>query len=302
MKAVRDTDIVGVASGLGAPDIRCAGGPEAIQQLAAARKLLLPNSPWRWRTTLHAPSNAGDLRAAADYFAKIAAEVSDAIRNYRFAGVYGGDHSCAIGTWNGVADAYAAQGHIGLIWIDAHMDSHTPQTSPSGRLHGMPVACLLGKGHAVLCQTGYHPSAVLPQNLCLVGVRSYEGEEAQLLKQLGVRVYTIDDVHRLGMAQVLMQARAHVMREAVAYGISIDLDSLDPSDAPGVGSPVAGGLHSEELIDALRQLRDDRQLTAIEIAELNPLLDLDQRTTALALDLLSVVTGVAMEDDNEQDH
>lgn len=299
MKTTRNTDIVGAASGLGAPDIRCAAGPDAIRRLAVKRHLLRATSSWQWRTTLEAPAVHGDTNIAAQYFAKLAAQVEESLRQQRFAAIYGGDHSCAIGTWHGVADAYAQHGRIGLIWIDAHMDSHTPQTSPSGELHGMPVACLLGKGEATLCQVGAMRPTLLPQHVCLIGVRSYEGAEAQLLRQLNVRVYTMDDVHRLGMATVISQARAHVMQDTVAYGISIDLDGFDPVDAPGVGSPVVGGLHPEELIDALRPLREDQSLVAMEIAELNPVMDLEQRTTALALDLLGVITGVTTEEDHE---
>lgn len=302
MKIGRITEIIGVASGLGAPDVRCASGPEAIQRLAHARKLLPENSPWQWRTTLVAPSGLSEVNAVAAFLSKVAAEVSAAIDRQSFVGVYGGDHSCAIGTWSGVAEAIAPRGRIGLIWVDAHMDSHTPQTSPSGELHGMPVACLLGKGAAELCQTGKVVPRILPQHLCLIGVRSYEGEEAQLLQQMGVKVYTMDDVHRMGMANVMFQAREHVSQGTAAYGVSIDLDSLDPLDAPGVGSPVVGGLHAEELIDALRPLRSDQKLVALEVAELNPVMDLEQRTAMLALDLLGVVTGLSEEAEHEQDH
>ncbi|MBI3773136.1 MAG: arginase [Gammaproteobacteria bacterium] len=302
MKISRITEIIGVASGLGAPDIRCASGPETIQRLAHARNWLSVNSHWQWRATLVVPPGHGDVKEAADFFSKVAAEVSAAIHRQRFVGVYGGDHSCAIGTWGGVAEAIAARGRIGLIWIDAHMDSHTPQTSPSGELHGMPVACLLGKGATELCRIGKVVPRLLPQHLCLIGVRSYEGEEAQLLQQMGVKVYTMDDVHRMGMANVMFQAREHVSQGTAAYGVSIDLDSLDPLDAPGVGSPVVGGLHAEELIDALRPLRNDQKLVAMEIAELNPVMDLEQRTAMLALDLLGVVTGLSEETEHEQDH
>lgn len=300
----RITEIIGVASGLGAPDTRCASGPEVIQRLAQARNWLSKNSPWQWRATLVAPSGHRDVKQAANFFSQVAAEVGAAIKRRSFVGIYGGDHSCAIGTWSGVAEAIAPRGHIGLIWIDAHMDSHTPQTSPSGELHGMPVACLLGQGAAELCNIGKVVPKLLPQHLCLIGVRSYEGEEAQLLQQMGVKVYTMDDVHRMGMANVMYQAREHVSQGAAAYGVSIDLDSLDPLDAPGVGSPVVGGLHAEELIDALRTLHNDQRLVALEIAELNPVMDLEQRTAALALDMLGVVTGVSeeAEHEHEQDH
>jgi arginase len=299
MKISRIAEIIGVASGLGAPDIRCASGPEAIQRLAHARDLLPINSPWQWRATLVAPPSNHDVNVAADFFSKVAVEVSSAINRKSFVGVFGGDHSCAIGTWSGVAEAFAPRGRIGLIWIDAHMDSHTPQTSPSGEMHGMPVACLLGKGEDKLCRIGNVFPKLLPQHLCLIGVRSYEGEEAQLLQQLGVRVYTMDDVHRIGMSNVIAQARELVSQGTVAYGISVDLDSLDPLDAPGVGSPVVGGLHAEELIDAIRPLRGDTNFVALEIAELNPTMDIEQRTATLALDLLGVATGLSEEEDHE---
>lgn len=206
--------------------------------------------------------------------------------------IIGGDHSCAIGTWKGAARAFGkrgAHGALGLIWIDAHMDGHTPETTPSGKLHGMPVACLLGHGDRRL--TGIGGDAPLdPRRVCLVGVRSFEPEEAALLRRLGVRVFFMKEVERRGLAAVMKEAVAVARGDGGRYGVSLDLDALDPRDAPGVGTPVAGGIRAADLRRALSAIAGDDALAALEIVEYNPHQDRRGATARLVGDAILAIS------------
>lgn len=278
--------VIGAASGLGAPDKRCARGPVAIWK--AGQEQRVPGI--EWGAIVEPVAAAADGAEAITAFSTdLAATVAAALAPGQRLAVIGGDHSCAIGTWNGVARNVA--GPLGLIWIDAHMDAHTPDTTPSRYVHGMPVAVLLGHGAPALVNLAPHGYVVEPQHLVLVGVRSYEPPEKALLQRLGVKVFTDDDVDRIGLENVMRQAQQIVSSGTVAYGISLDLDGLDIRDAPGVGSPVVGGIAARRLLDALAQLARDPRLVALEIVEFNPVVDVAKRTQQLVLELLKTVAG-----------
>jgi arginase len=205
--------------------------------------------------------------------------------------VLGGDHSCAIGTWSGARDGLAERGPLGLIWYDAHMDAHTPETTESGRLHGMPLAALMGYGRPELTGIARHKPALRPENLCLIGVRSYEPGEHGLLEQQGVRVIKMDELKRIGLRTATAEALAIARRGTAGFGISIDMDALDPTEAPGVGSPVANGLSGAQLADALRLVHGDERLLGVEIAEYDPTLDDHWRTEDQVRRLLAAAVG-----------
>lgn len=239
-----------------------------------------------WDAILRAPRRDLPLEAVVALGARLAREVERVLRAGHFPLVVGGDHSCAIGTWNGVRRVLAEQGPLGLMWIDAHMDSHTFATTPSGQIHGMPLAALLGEGDAALAGTA---PTLRPEHVCLIGVRSFEAGEAALLYRLGVRVFDMAEVRRRGLAAVFDEALAIVRRGTAGFGVSIDLDALDPAEAPGIGSPVPGGLGCVELATALTRLRDDPAFVAMEIVEYNPHRDHDQRTAGVAGALVDAV-------------
>jgi arginase len=201
--------------------------------------------------------------------------------------VFGGDHSCAVGTWSGVGNAVGRAGPVGLVWFDAHMDSHTPVTSPSGRLHGMPLACLMGHGEKALVAISRETAALRPDKICLVGVRSYEDGERALLERLGVRVFYMDDIRRRGLAAATDEAFAIARSGTVGFGVSVDLDVLDPSEAPGVGSRAEGGLLGRDLAAALARVRTLRGFLGLEIAEYNPIFDENGRTARQVRRLLA---------------
>ncbi len=283
----RHARVIGVACGSGAQDHGCADGPEALRAFGFFRDLEEIPGRLRWDSTIRcAAESGGDSLAAV---AKVADQLSRCVVRTLDEGdfplVIGGDHSCAIGTWSGVYGHLTAGARLGLLWVDAHMDSHTVKTSLSHAVHGMPLAALLGQGDAQLTQVMTAAPKVLPQDVCLIGVRSFEWGEAALLRTLGVRVYFMNEVRERGLPEVWREAVAHVRRNTIGYGISLDLDALDPTEEAGVGSPVPGGLHKPELLDALKSVHADSNLLALEIVEYNPHRDRNFETAKAVHDL-----------------
>jgi arginase len=179
------------------------------------------------------------------------------------------------------------QEDIGLIWIDAHMDAHTPQTSPSLNIHGMPVAVLLGQGDARLMEIVGSTPILKPENLCLIGIRSFEEGEAVLLKQLGVRIYMIEEVQNRGFSSVFNEAISQI--SADKFGLSIDVDGFDPIDAPGTGTPEKGGLHFKDATSSLAGLAKNPRFLGLEILEFNPHLDRNNVTCQLVWGLVNAL-------------
>jgi arginase len=271
----RNTVVIGVANGYGAANPACQDGPEVLRSLRFLSDLEENRNSFHWDAPIrNRQLVAGDsLGAVEDIASQLAARVRSYVQEGNFPLVIGGDHSCAIGTWSGVKRVLDAEARLGLIWIDAHMDSHTFGSSPSQQIHGMPLACLLGVGDRRLTDIAGAGAKLLPQDVCLIGVRSFESEEAALLEKLGVRIFFMDEIRRRGLHAVLIEALALVRRDTAGYGISIDLDALDPVEESGVGSPVPGGLLRADLTDALHLAHGDDRLLALEIVEYNPYLD-----------------------------
>ena len=284
--------IIGVASGIGARDHGCQDGPDELRSLGIFRALQGVDGRLGWDQTITPP---GPVTSALDTIAHtsevLARSVHGILAEGNFPLVIGGDHSCAIGTWSGVHAHVAAKGRLGLLWIDAHMDSHTFRTSPSKAIHGMPLACLLGFGHYRLTQVMSDSPKILPQDLCLIGVRSFESGEAALLRRLGVRVYFMREVKKRGLREVFREAVALVSKDTVGYGISLDIDALDPAEEPGVGSPAPDGLMESDLSSALRSIHADKRLVALEIVEYNPHHDRNNATAEAVRDLCGSILG-----------
>ena len=286
----RAVQIVGVACGQGARDPRCGYAPEALRSAKLISRLHSRGVRAAWVDTIHPrrPSSGDDWKAVHNVCKRLAQRVEGIVARGDFPVVLGGDHSCAIGTWKGIARGARNRGALGLIWIDAHMDAHTPETTPSGMLHGMPLACLLGYGKPLL--TGLADGARLePQHVCLVGVRSFEPGEAALLQKLGVRVFSMADIVQRGLEAVLREALAVVQRGTAGFGVSIDLDVVDPRDAPGVGTPAPGGTRAKDLVAALTRFAHEPALIGAEIVEYNPYRDRHAATAGLVADLLDAL-------------
>jgi arginase len=286
----RSIIVIGAASGAGAPDPATAEGPGALRHYRVFHNT--PLQQVKWDAILRVPREKQDtpLHAVTALDARLATAVEAVLRAGNFPLVVGGDHSCAIGTWSGVHRALQHKGSLGLIWIDAHMDSHTFATTPSGQIHGMPLACLLGHGAAILTAIGGMEAKLRSTHVCLIGVRSYEAGEAALLHRLGVRVFDMDEVRRRGLAAVFGVALAIVRNGTAGFGVSVDLDALDPEEEPGVGTPVPGGLRRAELAAALSHLRGDPAFVAMEIVEYNPRRDRGHVTADAAGALLDAIT------------
>jgi arginase len=200
--------------------------------------------------------------------------------------VLGGDHSMAAGTVAGVAEFYRRQGKkVGLVWIDAHADINTPETSPSGNVHGMPLAAIMGLGPAELANIFSFSPKVLPNNCVLVGVRDVDAAEKENIRKAGVEVFTMRDIDERGMRSVMEEALRMAGHGTAGYHISLDMDWIDPEDAPGVGTPVRGGATYREGHLAMEVIADDARLCSFEIVEVNPVIDERNRTAILAVEL-----------------
>lgn len=283
--------LIGCAYGIAGADVHSGDGPVAVRNSARMAALSQAGVQLEWQDMIFAKDTSGKRldEAVAQSCVDLANIVSPLVKKREAFCVVGGDHSCAIGTWSGVYDAMHTEGDLGLIWIDAHMDSHTPETSESGRIHGMPLACLLGYGYPTLTSVLHHQSKFKPENVCLIGVRSYERGEADLLRRLNVRVYFMDEVKKRGFDVVLREAVQYVKRHTVAFGLTLDIDSVDPQDAPGVDVPEADGIRGKDLCEGLRQMAADPALIATEVVEFDPSHDVDQKTEILIADIISII-------------
>ncbi len=188
--------------------------------------------------------------------------------------ILGGDHSIAMGSVAGVSSYFHARGQaLGLLWIDAHGDMNTPRTSPSGNIHGMPLAHLLGHGDPELCGIGGFSPKVLPEHVALLGIRDLDGGERKLIRDSGVHAYTMREIDERGMASVAAEAIAVIRDGTAGFHVSFDVDGLDPEVAPGVGTPVPGGISYREAHLLFELIADSRKMVSCEVVELNPVLD-----------------------------
>jgi len=198
----------------------------------------------------------------------------------------GGDHSMAAGTVSGVAEFYRRQSQrIGLIWIDAHTDINTPDSSPSGNVHGMPLAALMGLWSSDLANIYDFSPKVRPENCVLVGVRDIDAVEKEHVHRAGIGVLTMRDIDERGMRTVMEEALRMAGRGTAGYHISLDMDWVDPEDAPGVGTPVRGGATYREAHLAMEIIADHGRMLSFEIVEVNPVIDEHNRTADLAVEL-----------------
>ena len=283
--------VITANSGIGAEDPGCGSGPAAIinhllfnQLIHHERKTELVAIYSLESSTqlkgLHALNEIKRLNKL------LAEETRQAVKNDQFFIVLGGDHSCGIGTWSGVLQASAQP--FTLIWIDAHLDSHTMATTPSNNIHGMPVAALLGYGHNDLTTIGNCLSPLLPENLIIIGARHYEAEELALLNKLQVKIIFIDDIEQHGIEYALNQAVSLAREKNQRFGISIDMDAFDPTEIPGTGTPVVNGINFNEFSKWFAKTAQTcSDLLGVEICEFNPFNDYQDKTLYAILELLT---------------
>jgi len=283
-------DLIGAALGWGAQHSEAAKGPQALKALGVCALLEEQGATWQMcKAGQKPPDRKMRLNEIVKFNQMLAQQVAKSVQQGGFPCVLGGDHAIAVGTWSGLVDAHAAYDQFGLIWIDAHMDAHTPETSLSHNIHGMPVAALLGHGAPALVNLVADKRKLNPQHLVLIGIRSFEPAEQRFLAQQNVRVYLMEEVKKRGFAVVFAEALKKVTHQTKGFGISVDLDAFDPSIAPGTGAPVKGGLYAREVCQALTLLADYPQLKGLEIAEYDPTRDIDNKTAKLAQKILLTI-------------
>lgn len=238
------------------------------------------------------PTNARYLPQISHTCTRLAEMVETAAQRGRVPLVLGGDHSVAIGTATGMSQHFRKQGNkLGMIWIDAHADMNTPASSPSGNVHGMPLACLIGSGPPELTHIGGYAPKVDADSVALIGLRSVDDIERRNVRGTGVHAFTMRDIDERGLRSVMQEAIEHASRGTAGFHLSFDMDAVDPQEAPGVGTPVRGGMTYREAHLAMETLCDSGGMVSMEVVEVNPVIDEVNRTALLAVELVMSAMG-----------
>ena len=232
------------------------------------------------------------LQEIAETCGDIAAAAEKSLNEGFLPLVLGGDHSIAAGVAAGVANHFRNEKkQIGYLWLDAHGDMNTPESSPSGNVHGMPLAAIMGYGAPELVDLlGFKPKAE-PGNIVIVGARDLDAQERKIVKKSGIHVFTMRDIDERGMREVMSDALKYAMDDTAGIAVSLDMDFVDPSDAPGVGTPVRGGVTYREAHLAMEMIADSEAMVSLEVVEINPIIDEHNRTALLGVELVLSALG-----------
>lgn len=282
--------VIGAPLDLGQAERGTDVGPAAIRYAGLRQRIEAMGLVFEEQGNLEVPVSAvvtpdQVVPTIARVCGELSAQTERAVRDGALPLTLGGDHSVAIGSVSGVARAKTT----GLLWVDAHGDFNTPETSPSGNVHGMPLAVLLKRGDPRLVDV-LRGASIDPQHVALVGIRSLDARERNALKEAGVSVFTMRDIDERGMGAVAREAVAVTCRAGHVH-LSLDIDALDPTDAPGVATPSAGGLSYREAHLLMEILADAKVLRAMDVVEVNPMLDVMNRTAKTAVDLVASALG-----------
>ena len=298
MKKVK---IIGVPMDLGAGRRGVDMGPSAIRIAGLNQSIALLGHEVTDAGNVHVnpPEALTQSTARARYLPEIAAAsqelasmVEASLEEETVPVVLGGDHSIAIGSAAGVASFYRKrEKRIGIIWLDAHTDINTPETTPSGNIHGMPLAALLGRGPKELTHVAGFAPKLLPENAVVIGARSVDPGERELIKTLGVRVFTMSEVDERGMADVIEEAIEIASRNTAGFHVTMDMDFIDPFYAPGVGTPERGGATYREGHLAMEKMSDSGHVLSVELTEVNPMYDTANQTAQLAVEFILSALG-----------
>jgi arginase len=299
----KNVKIVGVPMDLGADRRGVDMGPSVVRIAGLSGKLTelgyevedIGNVP----VALAETRNIADADARHKYLAEVAKSsqiLADRVEKILEADampiILGGDHSIAIGSVAGISSFYRKRDQrIGVLWVDAHADINTPESSPSGNIHGMPLAALLGHGPAELVNISGFAPKVRPEDCVVVGVRQIDDGERELARRIGLRVYTMRDLDEKGMSRVMDEAIEHVTRYTVGFHATFDMDFVDPDYAPGVGTPVPGGGTFRESHLAMEKIADSGRMLSVEMVEINAVLDSLNRTGQLGAELIVSALG-----------
>lgn len=296
----RRATVIGVPLDLGASKQGASGGPAAIRRAGVLKALedlgiavedtgdlVVPKArPITGKPKLRHGSTI--LKVCKD----LAERTYQAVKDSSVPITLGGDHSLGVGSVSGVSDAYREESkNIGLIWVDAHADINTPETSPSGNVHGMPVAHILGMGDRDFARLrGFHPK-VQPRNVCLIGTRDVDKAEAINLRKSGIRVFSMQEIDRFGMGACVEQAIDIANDATAGFHLSFDIDAVDPGNAPGTGTLKRGGLTYREAHLLMELAADSERLLGLDLVEVNPLEDVQNSTAVLATELIASAMG-----------
>jgi arginase len=302
MKNLSKISLIGAASGWGAQNKLTEEGPLFIEknfhllkdEFAGAfidifwRKTIQPQRTFKENSKVNF-SFIEKEELILNFSRLLSQEVMYSVDEKSFPLVVGGDHSIAIGTWNGIARAKNCYENLGLIWIDAHMDAHTPQTSLSQAIHGMPLALLMGYGSSKIREILFYNKIILnPEHLILIGIRSFEDKEEQLLKRLGVKIYYMEEVQNKGFERVFNEAINYLISSTPFIGLSIDIDSFDPKFAPATASKSRNGILPSDFFITMNKVKLLDIFVCLEIAEYNPSLDKNLITFKLIKNIISL--------------
>lgn len=291
--------IIGVPSDYGQQRRGVDMGPSAMRYAGAIDRLVKLGydvidegniSVHRTKSTNHHKNeNLLNLEEVLEASAQLARKVDEVIEQGRFPVILGGDHSISIGSIAGIRKHYK---NLGVIWFDAHTDINTPETTPSGNIHGMPLAVNLGLGDERLVNVAKDAPAVKFENVVIIGARSIDEGEKALIKEKKIKIFTMHEIDRMGMSKVIEETVAYLKaRQVDGVHISIDLDALDPLYTPGVGTPVPGGITYRESHLAMEMLEEANIITSCEFVEVNPILDERNKTADTAVALMGSLLG-----------
>ena len=296
-QAAREVDVIGAPLDLGAGRRGVDMGPSAIRYAELEQSLseklgLRVTDEGNVVFPVVESEDVGDeharfLEQILDVCDQVARLVSVAARRGALPLVLGGDHSVALGSLVGMAQV---RGPGGVVWVDAHGDLNTPETSPTGNVHGMVLAAALGRGGDAFRRDGWPLPALAPGKLALVGVRSLDAGERELLSQLDAKVFTMSEIDRIGVEPCMREALAHASGAGFLH-VSLDMDAVDPDHAPGVGTPVRGGLSYREAHLAMETVAEFDHVDSMDVVEVNPILDRENETGRLAVELVASALG-----------
>ena len=290
--------ILGVPITIGQPNKGADLGPDAIRHAGLYTVLQNLNASYQdygnvqikneEANQIDQATNLKNLNEVAAASELTANKVSEMIQEGQFPLLLGGDHSMAIGTIAGVQQHYE---NLGVIWYDAHADFNTEETSPSGNIHGMSLAVTLGMGHEKLTSILQNEPKIKPENVIIIGARSIDSGERELIKEKGIKVYTAHEVEQQGIESVIKESLNYLTARTDGIHLSFDVDSLDPIYVPGTGTPVEGGLSVRESHYALRLLNESEKIVSAEFVEVNPLLDERNQTAKRTVELIGSLLG-----------
>ncbi|ATP42163.1 arginase [Solibacillus sp. R5-41] len=294
----KNVSIIGVPCDYGQQRRGVDMGPSAIRYAGLQNRLTVLGYSVEDEGNIHVIDQTSNVQADAqllnlDEVVKVntalARKVNEVVEKHRMPLVLGGDHSIAIGTLAGLSKHYQ---NMGVIWFDAHADLNTPETTPSGNIHGMPLATSLGLGHERLTTILHDGPKIKQENIIIIGGRSIDEGERKLIKERRIKVYTMYDIDRLGMTYVMEETLAYFREKKIdGLHLSLDLDALDPLYTPGVGTPVAGGITYRESHLAMEMIQESGLLTSAEFVEVNPILDERNKTADVAVALIGSLFG-----------